>query len=185
MNIQEEFGVLTDQYIKVADGVILVYSITSLSTFEGLLTRYRKILRLHEDKRPPVVMLVGNKCDLEKDDRQVSFEKGKLMATRHLRDESVRMLKKRNLCLSESKRRLIEAGGGKPHVELRCVRNFMETSAKTGKNVKECFMEVIRQIDEWRTLEGWSDAERAEGRKTVARNKKKRRRRKNSQCLLF
>jgi len=63
---QEEYSAMRDQYIRSGQGFIIVYSITSKSSFESLSTFHDQILRVKDEDTFPVVIL-GNKCDLEKD----------------------------------------------------------------------------------------------------------------------
>ena len=60
---QEEFSSLRDQYIRSSDGFLLVFSLTSNSSFEQIPIIHQQIKRLLERDQVPVV-LVGNKCDL-------------------------------------------------------------------------------------------------------------------------
>jgi GTPase SAR1 family protein len=65
--------------MRMGDGYILVYDITSNSSFEDLTDKfYDQLVKNNEDKDLPIV-LVGNKCDLE-DNREVSEEEGKSQA---------------------------------------------------------------------------------------------------------
>ena len=66
---QEEFSSMQDQWMREGKGFLLVYNITSRSTFDEVSLLYDKILRSKDKDKVPMV-LVGNKCDLEKD-RQV------------------------------------------------------------------------------------------------------------------
>jgi len=75
---QEEYSAMRDQYIRSGQGFIIVYSITSRSTFEGLQSFHDQILRVKDTDSYPVVIL-GNKCDLEKD-REVMTNEGKIFA---------------------------------------------------------------------------------------------------------
>jgi GTPase KRas protein len=75
---QEEYRELTDLWIRKADVILLVYSITSRSSFEELEFRRERIQRAKDDDSP-MMFLVGNKCDRE-DERQVSLEEGKQLA---------------------------------------------------------------------------------------------------------
>lgn len=72
---QEEFSSLRDQYYRDAVGFLLVYSITSKSSFEEAKMIYQQILRVR-DGRPFGLVIVGNKVDLAQTDRQVSYEEG-------------------------------------------------------------------------------------------------------------
>ena len=69
---QEEFDCLKDTYIRGGDGFVIVYSITSQTSFiEASNTRdqiYRVLDKEMTEKIP--IVLVGNKCDLEHE-RQV------------------------------------------------------------------------------------------------------------------
>ena len=61
---------MQDEYIRQCDNFLLVYSITSLQTFEKVKDIYQKILRLKgdlldDDEQIEVnIVLVSNKCDL-------------------------------------------------------------------------------------------------------------------------
>ncbi|KAJ6230221.1 ras-like protein [Anaeramoeba flamelloides] len=104
---QEEYRSVRDKYFRSGEGFIIVYSITSRSSFSEAEKILLKIKQVKEDSRVPVV-LVGNKLDLESE-RIVE------------RDESENLKKKYNL-------------------------TFFESSAKTGKNVVQCFEESIRKL---------------------------------------
>jgi len=70
---QEKFRAITSAYYRGAVGALLVYDITRQSTFDHL-ERWLNELRGHVAKNC-VVMLVGNKCDLEPM-RVISVEQG-------------------------------------------------------------------------------------------------------------
>ena len=67
---QEEYSAMREQYMRTGEGFLLVYSITSRSSFEEILTFYQQVLRVKDKDYFPMVM-VANKCDLESE-RQVS-----------------------------------------------------------------------------------------------------------------
>ena len=67
---QEEYTAMRDQYLRSAEGFLLVFSLCSRPSFEEAVSLYEQILRAKDADSVPVV-LVGNKCDLE-DKRQVS-----------------------------------------------------------------------------------------------------------------
>ena len=78
---QEEYSALRDQYMRSGDGYVIVYSITSTSTFLEANNFREQLYRvldkdLHEDV--PIV-LCGNKCDLE-NERQVMKEEAQKIA---------------------------------------------------------------------------------------------------------
>ncbi|KAI9484594.1 putative small G-protein Ras2 [Zychaea mexicana] len=77
---QEEYTALRDQWIRDGEGFLLVYSISSRSTFERV-ERFRdQIFRVKDVNQVPLI-LVGNKCD-KVTEREVSREEGLQMARR-------------------------------------------------------------------------------------------------------
>jgi len=66
----EQFTAMRDLYMKNGQGFVLVYSITSQSSFDDLAELREQILRVKDTDDVPMI-LVGNKCDLE-DDRTVA-----------------------------------------------------------------------------------------------------------------
>ncbi|KAJ0404303.1 hypothetical protein P43SY_003216 [Pythium insidiosum] len=77
---QEEYTSMQDQWMREGNGFLLVYSVTSQSSFDDIATFKDKILRAKDVDNVPIV-LVGNKCDLHSQ-RQVSPEQGKQLAMR-------------------------------------------------------------------------------------------------------
>ncbi len=65
---------------SIADGFLLIYSVTDRSSFEYINELVNVIAQTRQDNRFPIVVN-GNKCDLEAS-RQVSTEEGKELATR-------------------------------------------------------------------------------------------------------
>lgn len=74
---QERYRAVTSAYYRGAVGALLVYDITKRQTFEHI-PRWLEELRGHADKNI-VIMLVGNKTDLE-DEREVATEDAKEFA---------------------------------------------------------------------------------------------------------
>merc|ERR1711872_451529 len=70
----EQFTAMRDLYMKNGQGFVLVYSITSQSSFDDLAELREQILRVKDTDDVPLV-LVGNKCDLE-DERVVGKDQG-------------------------------------------------------------------------------------------------------------
>ena len=75
---QEEFTALRDQWIRDSEGFLIIYSIISRSSFEHVNSIMASIHRA-KDEDNNVVMVVGNKCDLEHK-REVSYVEGKRTA---------------------------------------------------------------------------------------------------------
>jgi Ras-related protein Rab-2A len=74
---QENFKAITRSYYRGAHGALLVYDITRRETFDHLKDWLREV---HEhSNKEIVIMLIGNKCDLESK-RAVSTEEGKRFA---------------------------------------------------------------------------------------------------------
>ena len=127
---QEEYIALRDQWIRDGEGFVLVYSISSRSSFARIQKFHHQIQRVKETSLsgsptypgspltvsstgsggfgPAPVMLVGNKCD-RVTEREVSTQEGSALAK-----------------------------------QLGC--DFVEASAKNCVNVEKAFYEVVRQL---------------------------------------
>ncbi|CAO3698370.1 unnamed protein product [Rhizopus stolonifer] len=77
---QESFRSITRSYYRGAAGALLVYDITRRETFENL-SVWLEDARQHANPNT-VIMLIGNKSDLEKE-RQVSREEAEEFAKEH------------------------------------------------------------------------------------------------------
>jgi len=77
---QEEFKSMRSQYMRQGQGYVLVYSVTDKASWEKTREFYDEVVRAKGGKENVVLVLVGNKCDL-KDDRQVSEDEGKKLAS--------------------------------------------------------------------------------------------------------
>ena len=82
---QERFHTITTSYYRGAMGIILVYDITNIKSFDNI----AKWLRTIQEHATTDVekMILGNKCDME-DKRVISKERGEAMA----RDNDVKFL---------------------------------------------------------------------------------------------
>ena len=69
---------MREQFIRLGQGFVLVYSVTDLGSFKGLNDYYEEIIDIKGTRDVPVV-LVGNKCDLESS-RKVTTEQGEELA---------------------------------------------------------------------------------------------------------
>ena len=82
---QEEYTALRDQWIRDGEGFVLVYSITSRSSFSRITKFHNQIKQVKESMSsgspvgPVPVMLVGNKSDKEIE-RAVSDQEGSALA---------------------------------------------------------------------------------------------------------
>lgn len=73
-----EFNPMRDHYLKTVQGALLVYSITSKTSFEDLVSFREQVIRATGTNDIPIV-LVGNKKDLE-DNRQVTTKEAQDLA---------------------------------------------------------------------------------------------------------
>jgi GTPase KRas len=76
---QDEYTPLRETFMHTGDGFLLVYSIVDDQTLEELRSIREQILRVHKDRKVPMVV-IGNKADMAKKDRAVSKEEGKALA---------------------------------------------------------------------------------------------------------
>jgi GTPase KRas len=77
---QEEYTAMREQYMRAGEGFVLVYSITSRSSFKRVKLYHDQLLGVKKDTPTPIV-LVGNKCDLATSPaREVSTEDGEALA---------------------------------------------------------------------------------------------------------
>ena len=80
---QEEYTVLRDQWIRDGEGFVLVYSISSRSTFTTIKQLHHQIQKVKESTAaslgPAPVIIVGNKCD-RVGEREVSIQDGSALA---------------------------------------------------------------------------------------------------------
>ncbi|MFX1326323.1 MAG: Rab family GTPase [Promethearchaeota archaeon] len=76
----EKFQNLLSYYVTGSRGVLLFYDITNPSSFNNI-DDWLEVIRkqVGTEKNAPIIMLVGNKTDLD-DTRQVSAEDGKIFA---------------------------------------------------------------------------------------------------------
>lgn len=77
---QERFRTITTAYYRGAMGIMLVYDVTNLRSFDNISNWIRNI-EMHATKEVEL-MILGNKCDIA-DKRQVSKEKGEQLALQH------------------------------------------------------------------------------------------------------
>ncbi|KAL3470900.1 ras family-domain-containing protein [Aspergillus californicus] len=75
---QEEYSAMREQYMRTGEGFLLIYSITSRQSFEEIMTFQQQILRVKDKDYFPIIV-VANKCDLEKE-RVVSEQEGEALA---------------------------------------------------------------------------------------------------------
>lgn len=79
---QERFRTLTSSYYRGAQGIILVYDVTSRDTFEDLERIWMKEVDIYSNVEDAVKMVVANKVDLDTQ-RAVSSQEGHDFARTH------------------------------------------------------------------------------------------------------
>ena len=73
---QERFHAISSNYLKNANGILLVYAVNSRASF-SLLEDWMKEVENHANQNFSIIIL-GNKCDVE--DREVTLEEGENFA---------------------------------------------------------------------------------------------------------
>jgi small GTP-binding protein len=75
---QDDYQGMLDSWIQFAEGFLLVFAINDRDSFDALTKRRDRILKLKKGTNCPIV-IVGNKCDLEKE-RKVPESEAKDLA---------------------------------------------------------------------------------------------------------
>ena len=75
---QDRFRAITKNYYKGANGIILIYDVTNLQTYENVKNQITKIRK--ENNPNVVIYLAGNKIDNPEEERAVKTEEGKEIA---------------------------------------------------------------------------------------------------------
>lgn len=78
---QERFSSMMGTYYRKAKGAMMVYDISKKETLPAV-ERWKNELLQHASK-DVVMVLAGNKCDLDGEARQISTEEGKAFAEQH------------------------------------------------------------------------------------------------------
>lgn len=74
-NGQERYAKLASQYLRKAHGVIFVYSVNDLDSFNSI-KKWLNIIKEENTKENICMMLIGNKSDVEQSQRKVTHEQG-------------------------------------------------------------------------------------------------------------
>lgn len=116
---QEEYSAMKEQYIRNGEGFLLVYAVSSYESFAEIEIIYQTICKVKDRKNTPIA-IIGNKCDVHQNERQVSYQQGLELAMKI----------------------------AKSHRSDNKMSNvlFMETSAKSNNNVASAFLDVVKLI---------------------------------------
>eukprot|EP00026_Physarum_polycephalum_P011511 Phypoly_transcript_11742.p1 GENE.Phypoly_transcript_11742~~Phypoly_transcript_11742.p1 ORF type:complete len:178 (+),score=22.18 Phypoly_transcript_11742:620-1153(+) len=126
---REEYSAMRDQYMRTGQGFVMVYSITSRSSFDEISTFHEQILRV-KDKDYVPILLAGNKCDLERE-RQVTTIEGQELA-RSFNCPFVETSAKARVNVDEAFHGLVKE-----------IRKETQKAVKTSKNKKKAHCVVL------------------------------------------
>lgn len=76
---QEEYSAMRDQYMRTADGFLLVYDVTNYNSYLYLIEIIDRMKMTNESKRRLCMTICGNKCDL-KLKRVITYHEGKMLS---------------------------------------------------------------------------------------------------------
>jgi GTPase SAR1 family protein len=143
---------LLSQWIRDSHGALLVYSITCHASFDHItdyLELVRNVRQKYTPKKPFVVALVGNKCDLgHGPDRQVERDEGEKFArTAELTGDFKEVSAKTGEGVEEIFYDVVKKIR---HLEVQSREKeklaTAESSAKSKKGIKEVFYDVARKV---------------------------------------
>lgn len=114
---QPRFSQVRSVYYAGTRGIVLVYDITNLESFNNTPFWIKEVLKYSNKQSLPII-LIGNKADLRYSTASLQRKHGEALA----REISNIQRKEPLMC------------------------KYIETSAKTGENVEEAFLELVRAI---------------------------------------
>ena len=140
---QERYRSLAPNFIKKADGIILMYDITNRESFDTISRWWNDIFDLKERDFP--VILVGNKCDLE-DERKVQKEEGEKIA----KEYNVKFYEASNkdgINVEKSSRELINVILSRKPDDIKQTKPSKKTRIKLSKKIfkrRFCLFSMIK-----------------------------------------
>ena len=134
---QERFKSITTNYIKKANGILLVYDITDDTSFKKIETWYENLSGDSNNILP--IVLIGNKSDL-KEERVVSTEDGKELAKKlnmekHFYETSCQNGENVHEAINDLVQQIYDKFGNKdetPNFEIKDVKHKKEKKEKKG-----------------------------------------------------
>ena len=140
---QERFHSLSANFIKRADGIILMYDITNRESFDTISKWLDDIIDYKERDFP--IILVGNKCDLE-NERKVPKEEGESFANK-LNVKFYETSNKDGINIEESSRELIKIVLSRMPDDIKQIKPIKPTRLKLSKKKlkkRRCFFSRIK-----------------------------------------
>ena len=140
---QERFHSLSANFIKRADGVILMYDITNRESFDTISKWLDDIIDYKERDFP--IILVGNKCDLE-NERKVPKEEGESFANK-LNVKFYETSNKDGINIEESSRELIKIVLSRMPDYIKQIKSIKPSRLKQRKKKlkkRRCFFSRIK-----------------------------------------
>ena len=140
---QERFHSLSANFIKRADGVILMYDITNRESFDTISKWLDDIIDYKERDFP--IILVGNKCDLE-NERKVPKEEGESFANK-LNVKFYETSNKDGINIEESSRELIKIVLSRMPDYIKQIKPIKPSRLKLSKKKlkkRRCFFSRIK-----------------------------------------
>lgn len=123
---QETYKSITRSYFRGASGALLVFDISRRATFESVTPWLSDLRQIAEEGI--VVVLVGNKSDLDEDSAKAAVDEANGMKPKGGR--------KREVSRQEAEQWTKDQG----------IMAYVETSAKNGQGVERAFREVAERI---------------------------------------
>ena len=140
---QERFHSLSANFIKRADGIILMYDITNRESFDTISKWLDDIIDYKERDFP--IILVGNKCDLE-NERKVPKEEGESFANK-LNVKFYETSNKDGINIEESSRELIKIVLSRMPDYIKQIKPIKPSRLKLSKKKlkkRRCFFSRIK-----------------------------------------
>ena len=137
---QERFKSITTNYIKKANGIVLVYDITDETSFQKIETWYENLSSDSNNILP--IVLIGNKSDLE-EERVISTEDGeelakKLKIENHFFETSCQSGKNVHEAINDLVEQIYNKFGNKDENPSFEIKNDKNKKGKKDKKDKKC-----------------------------------------------